>query len=282
MHLARGFLFYISNGNAQDFVQMKKQIIEDAYIFDRSKFLKDEGKELNKLHPVITHPLHLFILKQLNINPIIPKHYKLESNVACIETISKAEIDDYRDLYWTSMSVRSFVANFFNINDEDKTIEGQKPLLIFGKKEKLKKHFIESEHFNDNPKQKVAFLNGCIDYFQWLLEKKDDQHIQVLLNLVTKEKNNWEQLIEKPDKKPQKNTLKGKKLNLLERYEIAKQVFDIDNQIRTLHISEAEKDKLLSLILDCNTTNARHIMNGKYPGKIREELITEYIQTLKK
>lgn len=80
----------------------------------------------------------------------------------------------------------------------------------------------------------------------------------------------------------QQNTLKGKKLNLSERYEIVKRVFDFDNKIRTLNISEAEKDLLLSLILDCNTTNARHIMNGKYAGKVREDLISEYVQGLKK
>ncbi|MEO2062756.1 MAG: hypothetical protein ABGW97_07240 [Christiangramia sp.] len=88
--------------------------------------------------------------------------------------------------------------------------------------------------------------------------------------------------LRKPPKSSEKNTLKGKKLNLLERFEIAKQILNIETQIRKLDISEAEKCKLLSIILDCNTTNARHILNGKYPGKIRYDLISEYISEIMK
>lgn len=83
-------------------------------------------------------------------------------------------------------------------------------------------------------------------------------------------------------KESETNLLHGKKLNLSERYELAKRIFDIDKEIRKLPVSEGEKDKLLSLILDCSTTNARHILNGKYPGKIREKLVSDYVETLKK
>ena len=76
--------------------------------------------------------------------------------------------------------------------------------------------------------------------------------------------------------------LQGRKLNLLERYEISRSILDIDNKIRTLNISDTEKYKLLGYILGCNSTNARHIMNGKYQGKIRESVINKYINSLKK
>lgn len=81
-------------------------------------------------------------------------------------------------------------------------------------------------------------------------------------------------------KKTESLLLQGKSLNLSERYEIARSTLDIDNKIRTLNISDTEKYKLLGYILGCNSTNARHIMNGKYQGKIREDILEEYLKTL--
>ncbi len=83
-------------------------------------------------------------------------------------------------------------------------------------------------------------------------------------------------------KKKTKNTLNGETLNLLDRYEIMNKMFNIDNSIRKLNVSDTDKYKLLSLILDCNTTNARQIMNGNYGVKLNEKLVNNYIENLKK
>ncbi|MGM1056049.1 MAG: hypothetical protein ACQEWG_09205 [Bacteroidota bacterium] len=86
----------------------------------------------------------------------------------------------------------------------------------------------------------------------------------------------------KHKKQSRENLVNGKQLNLLERYEIANKMFGIDAKIRSLKILDTEKYKLLSLIFDCNPTNARHVMNGKYPANVREDLISSYIEDLMK
>lgn len=87
---------------------------------------------------------------------------------------------------------------------------------------------------------------------------------------------------EKKEIKTEKNLLQGKKLNYSERYKILDDISGIDKLIRGLNILDREKYKLLSLILGCNSTNARHIMNGKYPAKIKDDLINNYLKDLKK
>lgn len=86
----------------------------------------------------------------------------------------------------------------------------------------------------------------------------------------------------KPKKEVQGNLFNGKKLNLSERHKIVNELFEIDKIIRALNISDKEKNTLLSFTLGCNQTNARHLMNGKYPGKVREDLIKDYLETLNK
>lgn len=76
--------------------------------------------------------------------------------------------------------------------------------------------------------------------------------------------------------------LNGKQLNLSERYQIADKIFGIDKKIRSLNLLDAEKYKIISLIFDCNPTNARHVMNGKYPAKVKEDLISTYLNDLMK
>ena len=61
----------------------------------------------------------------------------------------------------------------------------------------------------------------------------------------------------------------GKPLNLLERYQIANKVLDIENKINTLNITKDKKNELLSYILDCNIDNAKKLLNGNYDAKPR-------------
>ncbi|EIJ37781.1 hypothetical protein JoomaDRAFT_0747 [Galbibacter orientalis DSM 19592] len=76
--------------------------------------------------------------------------------------------------------------------------------------------------------------------------------------------------------------IEGKRLNLNDRFEVAKKLFDIESKIRKLNISETEKYKLLALILDINETNARHLMNGKYQGKPNSDIVKNYLDSLNK
>lgn len=83
-------------------------------------------------------------------------------------------------------------------------------------------------------------------------------------------------------KKTTKATIEGKPINLLERYFLLNKLFGLEKTISTFDISKGEKDRLLGLILDCNTTNARHLMNGKYDAHLRDDALNNYLQTLKK
>ena len=85
-------------------------------------------------------------------------------------------------------------------------------------------------------------------------------------------------------KKIAKNTINGKPLNLQERFIIAEEIFGLKKTLNTLNISQKEKHQLLTFVFDCNIDNARKIFNPgkKYDAKIKNELIDEYINNLKR
>ena len=87
---------------------------------------------------------------------------------------------------------------------------------------------------------------------------------------------------EKSYSRAKTNILNGKQINLYERFLIADEVLQIDKKLSTLKISIAEKQNLLSLILGCNIDNAKKIMNRNYDAKVKEELLQDYFNTLKK
>ncbi len=68
-------------------------------------------------------------------------------------------------------------------------------------------------------------------------------------------------------KKNKSQLLGGKKLNLLDRYNLANKLVGIENKIRTLNIGDLEKYQLLAYILGCDKDNARDLMNNKYHVK---------------
>lgn len=70
----------------------------------------------------------------------------------------------------------------------------------------------------------------------------------------------------------------GKKLNIAERYTIANKIFGFEKTFKTLNISDDEKYKILSYVLNCNKDNARHVMNGTYKAKERD--LTNYFASL--
>ena len=81
--------------------------------------------------------------------------------------------------------------------------------------------------------------------------------------------------------KPKSLLLEGKRLNLAERFQIAIRTIGINKLISELNISDMEKYALLSYILGCDETNARHLMNNSYDANIREEIIQKYLGKIK-
>lgn len=85
---------------------------------------------------------------------------------------------------------------------------------------------------------------------------------------------------EVPTKKTKEVLLNGQKINLRERYIIADRLFKLDTEIRKLNIPDGKKYEILSVILGCNETNARLIMNGNYKAHVKESEIDNYIESL--
>ncbi len=128
--------------------------------------------------------------------------------------------------------------------------------------------FIEvkgDEIYDGLPKQIVSFI--LFDYFIGL-----SNNLELQNNIAKKDTFRQRDRI---------TTLYGKQINLLERFKIANDVLQIEHKIRILKISEAEKHKLLSIILGCNIDNAKKIMNGNYDAKVKENLLADYYETLK-
>lgn len=75
-----------------------------------------------------------------------------------------------------------------------------------------------------------------------------------------------------------KNVLiNGRKPNLLERYQIADRIFNIDKIITRLNVRAEDKYKILAVLLDCNEHNAKKLINGKYPAKTDQKEINDFI-----
>ena len=81
-------------------------------------------------------------------------------------------------------------------------------------------------------------------------------------------------------KKNTESLVEGKRLNLYDRFELLNRLFDFNSKVNSMNISDSDKDKLLSLILGCNQTNARHVKNGKYAAKPQVDLIDRFINHL--
>ncbi|MET6991460.1 hypothetical protein [Sediminicola arcticus] len=75
----------------------------------------------------------------------------------------------------------------------------------------------------------------------------------------------------------------GKKLNIVDRYHIAKEVLDIDGIINSKNISLTEKHNLLAHIMGCNQQTARELWNNTQQKrtKLNEENINTYLEKLK-
>ena len=146
----------------------------------------------------------------------------------------KTEIETYKNLNFDGFKSELEIKHG-KLSHKD---EAEKQKRIDYELEKRIKHFRGLEH---NCQRQIDFLNSKLNSFS---------------------SNSY---------KSKKNGLfEGKKLNLSERFEIAKKILNIETTIRTLNIPELKKYELLSFILDCNKDNARDLMNGKYNSKNRD------------
>ncbi|MGG5578040.1 hypothetical protein ACPDHL_11965 [Myroides sp. C15-4] len=64
-----------------------------------------------------------------------------------------------------------------------------------------------------------------------------------------------------------KSLVNGKTLNLLDRFNLANELLDLEKNIRKLNIQDLEKYELVSIILGCDKDNARNLMNNRYNAK---------------
>lgn len=81
-----------------------------------------------------------------------------------------------------------------------------------------------------------------------------------------------------------KSLVRGKQLNLADKYHLANEVFGIDKTLRKLdHLSDTEKHILLSQILGCNQQTARELYNGTIYKRtqIQENIVIPYLKKIK-
>ncbi|WP_242095118.1 hypothetical protein [Aestuariivivens sediminicola] len=140
-------------------------------------------------------------------------------------------------------------------------------------------------YLKNNPnKHETDFINSKIKSLEDTLKTKVDDNkkrVEFRLAYYLLKRSHLE-VINKKEGRSKGVTIDGRIPNLSERYQIADSVLDIDSLIRKLNVSDKKKYQLVAIILGCDETNARHLMNGKYPGKVRESEINNYLQTLKK
>ncbi|MDT0687834.1 hypothetical protein [Autumnicola psychrophila] len=261
-----------------------------AFIFDRIQFLEDKFIEAGSVDPYISHPLHLFILKYLQINPVVLRGAKGIRKVKCLKEVNTSEIDNYSEFRWLSRRITRFVEKYLSI------IEHHEPVTRKSRKdqpsglslsEKLEDHLLNPRFLLQEPEKRIAVIKGCIDFYEMQLRNKPShQWYPVMINFLKKEKASLLQIIEgeKENLVPSNKSLlfNGKKLNLTERIRIANEVLDFEGQIRKLNISDTEKYQLMAYIMGNDTSNIRNVVNGTRPNKIREKEINSYLKDLMK
>lgn len=120
-------------------------------------------------------------------------------------------------------------------------------------------------------------------YLQFLI---DDQK-RIFEDIVSKTqflKNDYEVRLNRvsptPPVKNKPLRIRGKVLNMSERFTIANRSVNLWTTIDALNISTSKKYELLGMILGINTDNAKKLVLGNYDSKDRSEVVEEYLQTL--
>ena len=121
------------------------------------------------------------------------------------------------------------------------------------------------------------FINNGIIYSSIKLRNQLLEREQILQGIFDKESE-----AAKETKSPL--LIEGKAPNILERYTMANELFDIGGVLSKLNTTSKDKSVLLAQIMGCSKQVARELMNGTYVGraKIRTETINKYISKIKK
>lgn len=161
---ARGFL-YLSNGNAIKYpVQMNKPKHPQTVIrFDYKIFINSRTSE-TKLDEALVHPLHLLILKHLDLNPIVPKYiYYSKYDFFYKERIT--ENVNYGRIWTISSTVLMFVRQYLRIVNECYSIENRRERANYGITEKIRKLFC-SQTLIHYPGKQVQIFDACIEFLE--------------------------------------------------------------------------------------------------------------------
>lgn len=177
-------------------------------------------------------------------------------------------------------------------------------------------NYILIRHLKSNPDDtEYEFLNSHINRAQDALKELEEINEELLIKAIKKEFPNSELEIEyidhelkrwrskildwkkeyetvvyqlelrklrlpKPLKETKSLRFDGDIINLSERFKIADRLIGLNKLILDLNMSQESKHKFLGLLLGCNPSNARNIINGKYPSKDRNDRIEKFITSL--
>ncbi len=119
----------------------------------------------------------------------------------------------------------------------------------------------------------LSLTVSVVKIVKYLLDNKTEE-------IVTQEiKQDTSTLI---GRKQPKVTIEGEQLNISSRYEIFRKVFNLDDRLKELKLKDKQKYELLSIVLNCNETTARHLLNNKQQERtpIQHNLVSFFLNTI--
>lgn len=197
------------------------------------------------------------------------------------DVLLSMEIEEIRWYNWYK--------SVYNENDEERNEPLEEKDLDYNEIEKnfiqkINAYFIKRNTVINKYREHCEKTNKHIDAFFFIKESSDHNYKFGFLEYKLKQIDKSLELEKKYENIGLKNNssksllVKGRKLNLLDRFGLANNILNMEAEIRKLNIKDLEKYKLVALILGCNEDNARDLMNGKYNAKSND--LTEYYKEL--
>jgi hypothetical protein len=271
-------------------------------MFHVKGYIDDNFKEKDLLRKEYTHNLFLYLCSALNLEYVLWRP-KLGKHPNCVVEIDVAKIENYDELREIGYKLFDFVKRL--IKRKDKYLFEYSELedaYKLGKVGRAESQNLRDKYKSDEKVLLFDFVNSFEDINQQIniigavvhylsihvqykpelninnsLEKKWIKELRIL-------KNSLKLLIEPVEVKESKKLLiNGKKINIVGRYHIAKEVLDIYKIIDRKNISQTEKHDLLAHIMGCNQQTARELWNGTQlkRTKLNEDIINPYLEKLK-
>lgn len=275
----------ISKDNFNIYIQDFNDLISEinSFLFYKNTF-ENSDIQITFDDVINENILKLFLLKSQNKDYLNLQNQVYSEINTKFELILKSSIEHkiyfkfcvfetYKDTF--EYRLNDYKTKYLGFNNED-----------FVKKEieftiNTIEYFLSNEYWNEtnkeilkNNKNKIfEFLKNQLSTYTIYI-RQDDGAKEIGINqyIIVFDKINENNELKKDNQtvKINKNLLfDGKSLNLLERYQIANKVLDIEKKINALNITKDKKNELLSYILDCNIDNAKKLLNGNYDAKPR-------------